>query len=193
MRIALRACERHCLTSINSFRQAKWLKNETKWLMSNLSMARDWDVLLCDLLAPVETARPGEVGLAGLRLMADTAREKGYLRVRNAIRSRRYSRLLARMREWLSAKVWRGMLDRERGRLEESTAKLARRLLAKRHRAVLKLGRGFKKLSTEKRHQVRIILKKFGYTAEFFRALYEGKREKVYFHSLAQSRRAWAA
>lgn len=30
------------------------------------------------------------------------------------------------------------------------------------------------------------MLKKFGYTSECFRLLYEGKREKAYFHPLAQ-------
>jgi CHAD domain-containing protein len=51
---------------------------------------------------------------------------------------------------------------------------------------VLKLGRDFKKLSPLERHQLRIALKKLRYTAEFFRSLYRRKREKAYFHALAQ-------
>jgi CHAD domain-containing protein len=46
--------------------------------------------------------------------------------------------------------------------------------------------RCFKKLSAQDRHQLRIALKKLRYTAEFFRSLYQKKREKAYFHTLAQ-------
>lgn len=51
---------------------------------------------------------------------------------------------------------------------------------------MLKLGRDFEKLSAQDRHQLRIALKKLRYTAEFFRSLYQRKREKAYFYALAQ-------
>jgi CHAD domain-containing protein len=70
--------------------------------------------------------------------------------------------------------------------LDKLAEELAARLLAKRRRAVLKLGRDFERLSPEERHQLRIELRKLRYTAEFFRSLYQKKREKAYFHALAQ-------
>src|SRR6202035_5544358 len=51
-------------------------------------------------------------------------------------------------------------------------------------KALLKLGRDFKRLSAQERHQLRIALKKLRYTAEFFRALYQKKREEAYSHAL---------
>ena len=188
MRVALRRMR----AALSDFReiipvaQVTWLKRETKWLITSLGTARDWDVFLSELLAPVEAARPGDAGLAKLRMAAETEREKGYTRARRAIRSPRYSALLARMRRWLSAKSWRQGSNRTRKSLDEPAVKLAGRLLTKRHKAVLKLGRDFKKLSAQERHQLRIALKKLRYTAEFFRSLYQKKREKAYFHALAQ-------
>jgi triphosphatase len=186
MRVALRRMR----AAVSDFQeiipaaQVSWLRRETKWLITSLAQARDWDVFLCELLAPVEAARPAHTGLAELRMAAEAEKQTGYAEARRAMGSPRYSALLARMRRWLSEKRWRQGSDRRRKSLD--TGKLAGRLLAKRYKAVLKLGRDFEKLSPQERHQLRIALKKLRYTAEFFRSLYQKKREKVYFHVLAQ-------
>jgi triphosphatase len=188
MRVALRRM-RAALSDFQEIipaAQIAWLKRETKWLITSLGSARDWDVFLSDLLAPIEAARPGDTGLAELRRAAEIERDKGYAGARMAIQSSRYSALLARMRGWLSAKSWRQGGDGTRKSPDEPAIKLAGWLLPKRHKAVLKLGRDFKKLSPQQRHQLRIALKKLRYTAEFFRSLYQKKREKAYFHDLAK-------
>jgi triphosphatase len=183
MRVALRRM-RAALSDFQEITPAAevcWLKRETKWLITSLGMTRDWDVFLSELLAPVGAARPGDAGLAELRIAAEAERETGYAGARRAIQSSRYFSLLARMRRWLSNKSWREGGNVTRNSLVEPTVKLAGRLLAKRRKAVLKLGRDFKKLSPQERHQLRIALKKLRYTAEFFRLLYQKKREKGYF------------
>ncbi len=188
MRVALRRMR----AALSDFReiipvaQVAWMKRETKWLITSLGTARDWDVFLSELLAPVEAARPGDAGLAKLRMAAETERKKGYTGSCRAIRSPRYAALLPRMRRWLSTKSWRQGSDRTRESLDEPAVKLAGRLLAKRHKTVRKLGRDFRKLSAPQRHQLRIALKKLRYTAEFFRSLYQKKRERAYFRALAQ-------
>jgi CHAD domain-containing protein len=69
MRVALRRMR----SALADFReiipvaQVVWLKRETKWLITSLGVARDWDVFLSELLAPVEAARPKDTGLAELR------------------------------------------------------------------------------------------------------------------------------
>ena len=188
MRVALRRM-RVALSDFKEIipvRQVHWLNRESKWLISSLSAARDWDVFLLELLTPVEASRAGDAGLAELRLAAEAERETGYVVVRRAIRSGRYSALSARMTRWLAGKCWRKAGHRTQKNLDESAEKLAGRLLTKRHKAVLKLGRDFNKFSPEERHQLRIALKKLRYTAEFFRSLYRKKRERAYFHVLAQ-------
>ena len=188
MRVALRRMR----AALSDFReiipvsQLASLRRETKWLITSLGPARDWDVFLSELLAPVEAARPRDAGLAKLRMAAETEREKGYAEARRAIQSPRYSAFRARMHRWLSEKSWRQRSNGTRKSLDQPTIRLASRLLTKRHKAVLKLGCDFKKLSPPERHRLRIALKKLRYTAEFFRSLYQEKRGKAYFHALAQ-------
>ncbi len=164
--------------------QVDWLKCESKWLISSLASARDWDVFLSELLMPVEASRPRDTGLAELRMAAEAQRKAAYVEVSRAIRSLRYSELLARMRGWLSRKCWRPVSSGRRKVLDESAERLASRLLRKRHKTAIELGRNFNKLSPDKRHQLRMALKKLRYTAEFFRSLYRKKRERAYFHAL---------
>ena len=188
MRVALRRIR----TALSDFQevipaaQVTWLKRETKWLVTSLDAARDWDVFLLELLAPVEAARPRDPGLSELRAAAGVERDKGYARAQAAIRSSRYSALVERMRRWLSGKLWRQARNASDKSLDAFAGRSGGRLLARRHRAVLKRGRDFKNLSAQQRHQLRIALKKLRYTAEFFRSLYRGKRERAYLHALAQ-------
>src|SRR5215467_11672788 len=170
MRVGLRRMR----SALSDFRaiipapQLAWMKQETKWLITSLGAARDWDVFLAELLEPVETARPRDRGLRELRTAARAERKGGYASTRIAIRCVRHSRLLAQMRNWLSARRWRQSRQKDRGSLDEPIRKLARRVLRKRHDAALKLGHDFSELSAEQRHQLRIALKKLRYTADFF-------------------------
>ena len=76
MRVALRRMR----VALSDFKeiipvgQVHWLKRESKWLISSLSAARDWDVFLSELLTPVEASRPGDTGLAELRLAAESGK-----------------------------------------------------------------------------------------------------------------------
>jgi len=90
------------------------------------------------------------------------------------------------MHDWLSAKRWRQSRQKDRAPLDEPIRRLARRVLRKRHDAALKLGRDFRRLSAEQRHQLRIALKKLRYTADFFGSLFPKKHAKPYFRALAQ-------
>jgi triphosphatase len=166
--------------------QLAWMKRETKWLITSLGAARDWDVFLTELLEPVEAARPQDRELRELRSAARAERKRGYATTHIAIRCFRHSRFLAQMRDWLSTRRWCQSRQKDRGSLDEPIQKLALRVLRKRHAAALKLGRDFSKLSAKQRHQLRIALKKLRYTADFFRSLYPKKHAKPYFHALAQ-------
>src|SRR3546814_13942928 len=47
--------------------QLAWLQEEAKWALNPLGSARDWDLFLAALLAPLEAARSGYADLAALR------------------------------------------------------------------------------------------------------------------------------
>src|SRR3546814_4235956 len=104
-----------------------------------------------------------------------------------ALASPRYTRFLLRLGGWLEDRGWRPEATREAARemaLAQPLVALADALLAKRHRQALKRGRGFAKLPTAERHQLRIAVKKLRYTTEFFRGLYPPKRSKGYLAAL---------
>ena len=188
MRVGLRRMR----SALSDFRtiipaaQLAWMKRETKWLITSLGAARDWDVFLAELLEPVEAARPQDRRLSELRTAARAEQKRGYATARVAIQCLRHSRFVGQMRDWLSARRWRQPRQKDRGSLDKPIWKLARRVPRKRHDAALKLGRGFSELSAERRHQLRIALKKLRYTADFFGSLCPKKHTKRYFRALAQ-------
>jgi len=188
MRVALRRMR----SALSDFKeiipaaQLAWSKRETKWLVTSLGAARDWDVFVAELLAPVMTARPKDSSLERLRAAADTERKDGYVNARHAIRSPRYAALVSRMGSWLSAREWSELDDGERKSGSESATELAARLLKRRHKAVIKRGREFTELSPLQRHKLRIALKKLRYTAEFFSSLFPRKRQKAYLDALSR-------
>jgi triphosphatase len=188
MRVGLRRMR----SAISAFRtilapsQLAWMKRETGWLVRNLGPARDWDVFLSELLAPIEAARAHERGLAKLRAAALAERDRAYVTARNAIRSSRHLKFVVSIRRWLSGREWRNGSQQSLKRLERPVLGFARRVLNKRHRAIVNRGRDFTSLTGQERHQLRIALKKLRYTAEFFRSLYPKNVAEPYFGALAE-------
>ncbi|EWY38466.1 hypothetical protein N825_13340 [Skermanella stibiiresistens SB22] len=170
--------------------QYDWLAGEVKWLASELGNARDLDVFLADLLAPVEGAldRDREAGgpLTALREAALASRERAYGRARDAILSDRYTTLLLKLGAWLESRSWRQQpLSEEAAKLFDPVTDLADGLLAKRHKQARRRGAHFAKLRSEQRHELRISLKKLRYAVEFFRSLYGDKATVKYLRRLS--------
>ncbi len=166
--------------------QLAWLKGEAKWALGSLGPARDWDVFLADLLAPLEASRPGDADLAALRRAAEARRAAAYAEVRRALRDPRYTRFLLRLGAWLEDRGWHGagLTVEQKTALEEPLIGRARSLLARRHRHVIKRGKGFDRLSIAKRHELRIAVKKLRYCKEFFMGLYPARRSRAYLAAL---------
>ncbi|WP_035691473.1 CYTH and CHAD domain-containing protein [Azospirillum halopraeferens] len=196
MRVALRRL-RSALALFRPFLPAEdlaWTVGEVKWIGGVLGEARDWDVFLTELLAPVRAGiadsnghgRPLVRDLDGLESMVNARREQAYTAVREAILSPRYSAFQLRLGGWLEGRGWRAQPVSERSaRLFRPVTELADELLDRRHRKARKAGRGFAHLSVDDRHQLRIALKKLRYAAEFFRTLYDDKAARRYTQQLA--------
>jgi CHAD domain-containing protein len=164
--------------------QLDWLRAETGWLAGGLGPARDWDVFLADTLAPVEAARPEFAPLAAVRAAAEAMRSREYETVRATIADRRAATLVLRLGAWIEGHGWRpGSAAPEL--LAEPIGVLAQKLLERRQETVRRRGRRFARLTPEKRHKVRIALKKLRYAAEFFRELYDVGRAKPYLARLS--------
>jgi inorganic triphosphatase YgiF len=166
--------------------QLEWLKAEGRWAINVLGPARDWDVFQADLLAPLEASRPDDSDFTDLRTAARERQATAYAQLRDALADPRYTRFLLRLGGWLEDRGWHSaeLGEEQRAALEQPLLALADKLLAKRHRQVMKRGKGFQKLTTAERHQLRIAVKKLRYTTEFFRGLYPAKRSKDYLAAL---------
>lgn len=158
------------------------LEAEAKWVVENLGDARDLDVLLATSLPPVEAARPDDPDLAALRAAAEAARAAAYVSAKAALRSPRYAAFVLRFGWWLERRGWREGATGEM--VAQPLVTVADELLAKRHRRVLKHGRGFGDLPPEGRHRVRLAVKKLRYTVEFFRSLYRKRAVKPFLEDL---------
>ena len=162
-----------------------WLSGEAKAIVSRLGPARDWDVFLGELLAPVAKARPDDAALAALAAAAEAPRAQGYAEVRAAIEAPSYTRYLLQLRGWIEARGWReAPTERGLAWLERPAGDFAAHVLGKRQRKALQLGRDFRDLAARERHRLRIALKKLRYATEFFAALYPKKRTKPYLAAL---------
>ena len=167
-----------------------WLTGELRWLAGNLGQARDWDVFLSDLVAPVKNGLgphgPFLADIAALEAAAETHRAAGYQAVRQAVLSERYGRFQLELAAWVEARGWRDQSVSEASvKLFAPIGELADSLLDKRLRRARRAGRGFAHLAAAKRHELRIALKKLRYAADFFRDLYDDKPARRFVAQLA--------
>ncbi len=164
-----------------------WLSGEAKRILGRLGPARDEDVFLTESLAPVLAARPDDPSLLALRRAAEAARTEAYAAVRAAIADPSYTRFLLQLGRWIEAGGWReDATSKGAAWLDRPLVAFADRLLARRHRKALKLGRRFAELTPAERHRLRIALKKLRYATEFFGSIYGGKRTRSYLAALKQ-------
>ena len=166
-----------------------WLSAETKAVANVLGPARDWDVFLTELLAPVKAAFAAHPDLysdlAALETAAQVKRHRAYEAVRDLFASPGHTRFQLRFGEWLESRGWRAQpVTRTSALLFRPLRETADALLARRHRKARKLGGDFAELGYADRHQVRIALKKLRYAAEFFRSLYDEKPVARYLQRL---------
>lgn len=180
MRVALRRAR----SALAVFRpaigggMADRLAEEAKWLANELGPARDFDVFVGEILAPVT---PRDAGLSRLAARAAAARDEAWDRALAALASRRYTRFLLEYGLFLAGRGWR--VKRKAPRLARDFAAGA---LDRRLASVVKLGREIETLDLESRHELRKRLKKFRYALHFFSSLFGSEAAKPYVKHLSQ-------
>ncbi len=147
------------------------LDREAKGFLDALGPARDWDVFVAETLASVRAARPRDSSLEALAAAAEAARRRAYERA-EALHAPGYTTFLLALGRWIETAGWR---DGAGGAaLDRPLARLAGALLDERHGRVLKRGRGLQRQSDERRHRLRIALKKLRYASDFFATQFPG-------------------
>jgi triphosphatase len=177
MRVALRRMRSALglLRELLPREERKALAAEAKWLADILGDARDQDVLSSETLAPVRAAFRDDVALEALAAAGEAARKEAQEGLQHAVASARYTRFVLRLGAFVESGAWEG---------EENAAALAARLLEKRSKQAKRLGKRFETLDVERRHELRIALKKLRYAAEFFRSLFAAPRARKYLKRL---------
>jgi CHAD domain-containing protein len=89
-----------------------------------------------------------------------------------AVESVRYTRLVLQLTLWLNRKAWReSMSDEQRQAIDKPAKAFAIEVLLRRHKKLIKRGKGLAKLDDHRRHRARIAAKKVRYATEFFASL----------------------
>ena len=167
------------MRSVGSLSKLASLRSEARWLAQNVSAARDWDIFQTETLPTVAKACPSVVGFDVLGEATEKRRGAAYAKARFVLVDRRCSSFVIELGGWIEARGWRGeLVTEDLRRLAEPTINFASRILSGQHAKVLKRGRHFKSLTPEKRHRLRIAVKKLRYHADFLLPLY-GQRKSV--------------
>jgi inorganic triphosphatase YgiF len=153
------------------------IKAELKWLAGELGPARELEVLVSRVAAPMKRQRRRWGGMPSLSRELAERRNAALTRAQDAVRSDRFRVLTLDTAAWLQAGQWlnpRDDLVRDRGDLPITA--FAVEQLTRRWRKFRKKGKALDQLDAPSRHELRIQAKKLRYAAEFFVSLFTRKR-----------------
>ncbi|MFY9640645.1 MAG: CYTH and CHAD domain-containing protein [Rhodomicrobium sp.] len=138
---------------------------------------RDADVLIADIYAPVAGNPPREPGFEALLGALNAHRTAMREKARQAATSEAWTRLL------LSMTLWPAMLERDPA-LQKPVENYADKVLQKRWKKNVKLGRRIESLEGAEQHKIRKSLKKLRYTSEFLAPLFPKAKVKPFIKRL---------
>src|SRR6516225_6803249 len=153
------------------------LKQELKWLTGELGPARELEVLVTRVVAPVKRRHSRLQGISSLSRDLTQQRAAALARAQDAARSERFRALTLDVARWLEAGQWRRPQDdlvRDRGDVPVEIS--AADQLTRRFKKIRKKGKMLTRLDARRRHKLRIQAKKVRYASEFFAAVFPGKK-----------------
>ncbi|WP_348642920.1 inorganic triphosphatase [Mesorhizobium sp. B2-8-9] len=164
-RVSLRRLRSLCSICKSLFddRRFDHLREELKWLASELGDARNIDVMIDRASSDPLSRRLQE------------ARGEAYAAVKASFSSTRARSLMIDITEWISIGEWRTPSCEKLH--EQSSRDFASDVFDKLWKKVAKGGSNLIDADDETRHKVRIAAKKLRYAAEFFEPLYNSKTE----------------
>lgn len=151
-------------------------KAELKWLASELGPARELEVLVNRVVAPIKRQRTPRNGIRSFIAELAARRKAAVRRAQNAVQSKRFGALTLEVAAWLQAGHWTTPQDdqvRDEGDLP--IAVYAAEQLTRRWRKLRKKRKALAQLDARSRHRLRIQTKKLRYAVEFFAALFSTK------------------
>jgi triphosphatase len=160
---------------------AKPIVERLRSLMPPFGAARDWDVF-CEGLVRLGTRQPGRApALAPLLARARAKRGVARRRARLAASSPRLQTFLLRALRWVSEEPWKGRA----GKAESALGAFAAAALERLHRRALEQAQDIDWNDAERRHRLRIRMKRLRYACDFFAASFAGAAARPYIKRLA--------
>ena len=157
--------------------QTAAIKTGLQWLQGELGPAREFEVLMKRVVAPVKKRRARWDGVPSLSHALAEKREAALSRAQDAVKSTRYHVLTLDLAAWLESGDWtRPRGDRTSDVGEVPIEVSAARQLGRRWKKIRRKGKAVARLDAQRRHKLRIQTKKVRYAAEFFGGLFPGKR-----------------
>jgi triphosphatase len=157
--------------------QTAAIKTGLQWLQGELGPAREFEVLMKRVVAPVKKRRARWDGVPSLSHELAEKREAALSRAQDAVKSARFHALTLDIAAWLETGDWTRPQDdriRDVGRVPIEVS--AARQLDRRWKKIRRKGKAVARLDAKRRHKLRIQTKKIRYAAEFFGSLFPGKR-----------------
>jgi len=157
--------------------QTAAMKAELRWLAGELGPARELEVLVNRVAAPMKRQRRRWGGMPSLSRELAEKRDAALTRAQDAVKSGRFRALTLETAAWLQAGLWTNpQVDLVRDRGDLPIAVFAVEQLTRRWRKVRKKGKALAQLDAPSRHKLRIQAKKLRYAAEFFAGLFARRR-----------------
>lgn len=159
--------------------ETETIKRKLKWLTGELGPARDLDVFVEDSIGALEQEGPKISELQTLKSDLQNRRRAGFERAKASVGSDRYRRLVLNTALWLAGGNWLATRDpllaaRRAAPVEDFAARELTRRTGKIARTAKKLD----SLDTQRRHKLRIAIKKLRYASGFFAGVFDGGKAK---------------
>jgi inorganic triphosphatase YgiF len=158
------------------------IKNELKWVMGEFGPAREMDVLTKSLATASDVqfrshGSPRELEALGMEL--EGKRRRAFQRAQAAVEATRFRMLLVDLVAWIDAGDWL-TTDGPTARVERARPiiEFAAEQLERRWKKILKRGRKLRELDPQRRHKLRIQVKKTRYAAEFFAGAFSSRKAR---------------
>jgi inorganic triphosphatase YgiF len=159
--------------------EARPIKAELKWLTNELGPAREFEVFLSQVVAPLEKQHARLAGMRSLSRDLEERREAARKRALSAICSKRFRALTLNVAAWLQTGSWREPQERKRHEICEEPIELAAKAqLKRRWKKIRKRGRLLAKLDPGARHKLRIDAKKLRYATEFYETVFARRKQQ---------------
>jgi triphosphatase len=160
---------------------AKPIAERLRRLMPPLGAARDWDVF-CEGLVHLGTQAPERAPtLAPVLARARGKRAAARRKARLAAASPKLQAFLLRALRWVNAGPWK----KGGGSAEASLGAFAAAALGELHRKSLRQAKDIDWSNPERRHRLRIRIKRLRYACDFFAASFAGAAARPYIKRLA--------